>query len=100
MPSRTRLQPFRHRDVKLTAGPLKQQFDSAFDFYMKLENDRLLKAYRQITGLQRVRTVMDPFLGLGSTAVAAARLKVGFVGIELDEHYLKEAVERTRVEIR
>lgn len=54
----------------------------------------------RLHGLQRVRTVMDPFLGLGSTAVAAARLKVGFVGIELDEHYLKEAVERTRVEFR
>ena len=39
---------------------------------------------------------MDPFLGLGSTAVAAARLKLDFVGIELDEHYLREAIARTK----
>jgi DNA modification methylase len=43
---------------------------------------------------------MDPFLGLGSTAVAAARLKLGFIGIEIDEHYLKEAIERTKSELR
>jgi site-specific DNA-methyltransferase (adenine-specific) len=39
--------------------------------------------------------VADPFLGLGSTAVACATLGVDFVGIELDEGYLKEAIERT-----
>ena len=39
---------------------------------------------------------MDPFLGLGSTAVAAAELGVDFVGIEIDEHYLKEAVQRVK----
>ena len=39
---------------------------------------------------------MDPFLGLGSTAVACARLGVNFVGIELDEHYLGEAIGRTK----
>ena len=39
---------------------------------------------------------MDPFVGLGSTAVACARLGVGFVGSDLDETYLTEAVERTR----
>ena len=39
---------------------------------------------------------MDPFLGLGSTAVACARLGVSFIGSELDETYLAEAVQRTR----
>lgn len=50
----------------------------------------------RLHGVDRAGVVMDPFLGLGSTAVAAARLGVGFVGIELDEHYLQEAVARTK----
>jgi site-specific DNA-methyltransferase (adenine-specific) len=50
----------------------------------------------RLHGLSRLRTVVDPFLGLGSSAVACARLGVDFVGIELDEAYLQEAIERTR----
>ena len=53
----------------------------------------------RLHGLARATVVMDPFLGLGSTAVAATRLEVDFVGIEIDEHYLKEAIARTRAEI-
>jgi site-specific DNA-methyltransferase (adenine-specific) len=48
----------------------------------------------RLHGLDRTRLVVDPFLGLGSTAVACARLGVSFAGIELDEHYLKEAIAR------
>jgi DNA modification methylase len=40
--------------------------------------------------------VLDPFLGLGATAVAAVRLGLDFVGVEVDEQYLKEAVRRVR----
>jgi DNA modification methylase len=36
-------------------------------------------------------------VGLGSTAVACARLGVGFIGSDLDESYLKVAVERAKV---
>ena len=37
---------------------------------------------------------MDPFTGLGSTAVACARLGVNFIGSDIDELYLTEAAER------
>ena len=33
----------------------------------------------------RIKTAMDPFTGLGSTAVACARLGLDFVGAEVDE---------------
>jgi site-specific DNA-methyltransferase (adenine-specific) len=50
----------------------------------------------RLHGLSRIDRVLDPFLGLGSTAVACARLGVHFDGVELDEHYLGEAVRRVQ----
>lgn len=50
----------------------------------------------KLHGLSRLKTVADPFLGLGSTAVACAQLGVNFVGIELDKDYLEEAIGRTK----
>ena len=50
----------------------------------------------RLHGLDRIGTVADPFLGLGSTAVACAQLGLSFVGMEMDEGYLQEAVDRTR----
>jgi site-specific DNA-methyltransferase (adenine-specific) len=57
---------------------------------------RLPEMCLRLHGLDRIRVVADPFMGLGSTAVACARLGLGFIGIELDEDYLKEAVDRAR----
>jgi site-specific DNA-methyltransferase (adenine-specific) len=50
----------------------------------------------RLHGLERVRRVLDPFLGLGSTSVACAQLQLPCDGIEVDEEYLDVAVERTR----
>jgi site-specific DNA-methyltransferase (adenine-specific) len=49
----------------------------------------------RLHGLRRVKVAMDPFTGLGSTAVACARLGVDFIGADVDASYLKEAVART-----
>ncbi|MBI4888226.1 MAG: site-specific DNA-methyltransferase [Acidobacteria bacterium] len=50
----------------------------------------------RLHGLDRIRTVADPFLGLGSTAVACAQLGLSFIGIEMDRRYLDQAIARTR----
>jgi len=53
----------------------------------------------RLHGLTRLTTVVDPFMGLGATAVACAQLGISFVGIEVDADYVNEAVERTRAVI-
>jgi len=50
----------------------------------------------RLHGLGRIQVAMDPFTGLGSTAVACARLGLNFVGSDIDADYLAEAVARTR----
>jgi site-specific DNA-methyltransferase (adenine-specific) len=59
---------------------------------------RLPEMCVQLHGRDRTRMVADPFMGLGSTAVACAQLGIDFVGIEMDEAYLKEAIDRVKGE--
>jgi DUF1680 family protein len=46
-----RIDEFDYADVRLTAGPLKEQYDHLHAHYLALDNDRLLKVYRQHAGL-------------------------------------------------
>lgn len=57
--------------------------------------ERCLKLH----GLERLRLVLDPFLGLGHTAQACARLGIDFVGFEIDPEYLETAWQTLRPQL-
>ncbi|MGH9992547.1 MAG: DNA methyltransferase, partial [Nitrososphaera sp.] len=40
------------------------------------------------------RLVVDPFTGIGTSAVAALRLGVNFIGFEIDREYLDAAISK------
>jgi len=59
----------------------------------------------ELHGLERTNLVLDPFLGIGSTAIACAELGVDFAGFEIDAEYcaashrhLESALERVYTE--
>ncbi|MCI4361088.1 MAG: site-specific DNA-methyltransferase [Thermoplasmata archaeon] len=52
--------------------------------------ERCLKLH----GVARVGRAVDPFLGIGSSAVAAARLGIPFTGFDIDDAYLTIARRR------
>ena len=57
------LAEFDYAAVNLTGGPLKQQYDSIHAAYLALDNDRLLKVYRERAGLPAPGTPMGGWYG-------------------------------------
>src|SRR4051812_45672812 len=49
--SREKLREFKYSDVKPPGGPIKDQYDRIHAHSLSLDNDRLLKVYRQRAGL-------------------------------------------------
>ena len=50
----------------------------------------------RLHGVQRGAVVLDPFMGLGNTAIACSELDVDFVGVDVDADYVTEAATRIR----
>lgn len=50
----------------------------------------------QLHGLKRTNLVLDPFMGIGNTAVACLRLGIDFIGFEIDESYTKTAKQKIK----
>jgi site-specific DNA-methyltransferase (adenine-specific) len=42
----------------------------------------------KLHGIEKVSLAMDPFMGIGSTAIACKKLKVDFLGFEIDKNYV------------
>jgi len=57
---------------------------------------RLPEMCIRLHGLERAQLVADPFLGIGSTALAALELGVNFLGFELAAEYFDQARARVR----
>jgi DNA modification methylase len=80
-------------------------FDDNRKFYLATcDGENIHPAEKPVNLIQRMITVssikesiiLDPFLGSGTTAVAAKKLGRKCIGIELEEKYCKIAVERLR----
>lgn len=50
----------------------------------------------KLHGITRTNLVLDPFLGIGQSAIAALKLQKNFVGFEFDRAYFQEAEKRVR----
>jgi site-specific DNA-methyltransferase (adenine-specific) len=50
-------------------------------------------------GINKVKLVLDPFMGIGTTALACKKLGVDFIGFDIDPHYIEIATERLGCEI-
>lgn len=50
----------------------------------------------RLHGLERTKLVLDPFMGIGNTAIACLRLGVDYIGFEIDESYTKIAEKQIK----
>lgn len=60
---------------------------------------KLAEMCLRVHGAKKGTRVLDPFMGLGSTAVAAVRVGADAVGFDVDETYLAHARERVHAEL-
>ncbi len=53
----------------------------------------------KLHGSRKTKLVLDPFMGIGNTAIACLRLGFDYIGFEIDEGYVKTAEQRIKQEI-
>lgn len=61
---------------------------------------RLVQMCIRLHGRSRAGLVLDPFMGIGSAALACVRERISFVGIDVDAGYIQTARRRLRLEMR
>ncbi len=56
--------------------------------------EELVERCIRLHGINRIRKVMDPFMGIGTTAVVCAALDIDFIGFEIDSAYFADCLQR------
>ena len=59
--------------------------------------DKLPEMCLKLHGVKRAKLALDPFMGIGSTAVACKKLKIDFLGFEIDKSYVKIAKDKLSI---
>ena len=60
---------------------------------------KIPKMCLQLHGVERTELVLDPFIGIGNTAVACAELGLNCVGFEIENDYCAQAAQFVRAAI-
>jgi site-specific DNA-methyltransferase (adenine-specific) len=85
---------YRKRDMRTTWSICTQGFKGAhFAVYQERLVERIIRA-----GCPEEGTVLDPFVGSGTTAMVARRLGRNYMGIDLNPEYVHMAAERLKSE--
>lgn len=83
---------------KFKLAPKANAFGDVWEFGQEMRNPHPapfpLELVERIIASTNAKTVLDPFMGSGTTAIAALNLKRNFVGMELSEEYCEMAVRR------
>jgi len=53
----------------------------------------------KLHGVENTKLVMDPFMGIGNTAIACQRLHINYIGFEIDDSYIKTFNHRIKSEL-
>lgn len=57
---------------------------------------KLVEMCIKLHGINKTKLVLDPFMGIGNTALACLKLKIDYIGFEIDESYVKIAEQRIK----
>lgn len=83
---------------KFKLAPKANVYGDVWEFMQEMRNTHPapfpLKLIERIVSSTTAQIILDPFLGSGTTAVAAKKLNRNFIGIEISPDYFKMATAR------
>jgi site-specific DNA-methyltransferase (adenine-specific) len=53
----------------------------------------------KLHGLDKIKLVLDPFMGIGNTAIACSRLGIDYIGFEIDKFYARIAKQNVNKDL-
>jgi len=79
----------------LISKPTKKE-KGGFNTHMTVKPLELCEHLIKLSAFSDNAVILDPFLGSGTTAVAAKRLGKKYIGIDINQEYIKTALERVK----